>query len=551
MALSLVAYTAVLVFVFTLVFQIYKSLQSERIPAGTKRLPGPKGLPFIGNLHQIPATHSWLKFYEWSCIYGPIYQISIAGRTHVIVSSEKIANDLLRERGSIYSSREQLPMAAGLLSDNLRPVLLPYGDVWRRGRKVAQSFTGTSVAARYEGVQEREALYCVMDLLEQPAEYERWFERFAASVILTLTYGKKVETGEEEVVRRIMQVNHHLERIASPGSYLVDTFPSLNWLPSWLAPWKREGKRLHKEELDLFMSLLYEAKPSPSDVATKAHSNPPSKVQQPPPFARTWWLTHNPSSPQTLTDPQAAYVLGTLFEAGAGTSKAALCSFLLALLHHPTWQHQLHAELDTVIPLSSSRLPTFTDLPSLPLLRACVKETLRWRPVTSGGLPHASTSPHPDTYAGYAIPACATVHPNQWAIHRDESLYPDPEAFNPRRWLDPSFPTTYREPLTQYPNLQNFSCFGFGRRICVGQNIAERNLMIVAARVMWAAEIKEGEGGLPPLYEYRSGFNSFPQRFGVRVVGRGEERIGIVKREYERMKREDRAGAEGMKGEGV
>jgi hypothetical protein len=48
------------------------------------------------------------------------------GRNMVVVSTEKVANDLLRERGTLYSSREQLPMAAQLMSQNLRPLFLPY-----------------------------------------------------------------------------------------------------------------------------------------------------------------------------------------------------------------------------------------------------------------------------------------------------------------------------------------------------------------------------------------------------------------------------------------
>lgn len=84
------------------------------------------GIPLFGNLFQIPPHHSWLKFKEWADQYGSIYQLNIAGRKHVVLSTEKIANELLRERGSIYSSREQLAFASELLSNNLRPLLLPY-----------------------------------------------------------------------------------------------------------------------------------------------------------------------------------------------------------------------------------------------------------------------------------------------------------------------------------------------------------------------------------------------------------------------------------------
>lgn len=48
------------------------------------------------------------------------------GRENVVLSTERAANDLLRERGTIYSSREHLVMASDILSDNLRPLLLGY-----------------------------------------------------------------------------------------------------------------------------------------------------------------------------------------------------------------------------------------------------------------------------------------------------------------------------------------------------------------------------------------------------------------------------------------
>lgn len=85
-----------------------------------------KGKPLLGNFFDIPPYHSWLKFKQWADIYGPLFQLNLIGRRLVVISTEKVANDLLRERGSFYSSREYLPMASGILSHNMRPLLQPY-----------------------------------------------------------------------------------------------------------------------------------------------------------------------------------------------------------------------------------------------------------------------------------------------------------------------------------------------------------------------------------------------------------------------------------------
>jgi hypothetical protein len=151
---------------------------------------------------------------------------------------------------------------------------------------------------------------------------------------------------------------------------------------------------------------------------------------------------------------------------------------------------------------------------NLPRVRAVAKETLRWRPVTAGGLPHMLIKD--DTYklpngTEVFLEAGTVVHPVQWAIHREAKLYPDPESFKPERWLEPGWPT-YKEPLTKFPNLQNFSAFGFGRRICPGLNIAERSLYILISRIAWSANISRakdanGQDIVPPDYDYVTGFN--------------------------------------------
>lgn len=229
-----------------------------------------------------------------------------------------------------------------------------------------------------------------------------------------------------------------------------------------------------------------------------------------------------------------------MFEAGSGTTSAAMMSFMLAMVLHPQWYQKLQDEVDRVC--GAERLPYLEDVPQLPVCRAVVKEVLRWRPVTAGGLPHMVTKD--DIYEGFFIPAETVVHANQWAIHRESALYPDPETYNPQRWLDPDFPT-YREPLSEYPNLHNYSSFGFGRRICPGQHIAEKNLYLLSSRIAWACNVskaKDEQSGKevdPPLYDYTAGFNAQPNRFPFELKVRDRGRMAVIDAEMERTARYD------------
>jgi len=246
-------------------------------------------------------------------------------------------------------------------------------------------------------------------------------------------------------------------------------------LPDLLATFKRGAASLHHFELTFFRSML-------ADVRERLSTNACG-----PCFARSFLEKQDSWA---LSTDEGAYVLGTLFEDGSGTTAAAMMSFILAMLHYPAWQTAIQREVDDVCG-AEIRLPTFTDIPSLPAVRAVIKEVLRWRPVTAGGVPHELE--RDDVYDDLFLPKGTNVHANQWAIHRDPILYPDPETFNPARWLDEKYPT-YRAPLDRYSNLQSYSAFGFGRRICPGMNIAENLLHLLTARLAWAVDIRKRLG---------------------------------------------------------
>ena len=88
-------------------------------------------------------------------------------------------------------------------------------------------------------------------------------------------------------------------------------------------------------------------------------------------------------------------------------------------------------ELDRVV--GKGELPKFSDKDNLPYIGALVKEVLRWNPPSPISIP--TRSMQDDVYRGYLIPAGATVIQNVWAIFRDPNIYPDPETFNPDRFL--------------------------------------------------------------------------------------------------------------------
>lgn len=104
LALALL-YLAIPGILFSVVRQILLRRQGARSKA---RFPGPRQFPIVGRVHDLPRFSLWLKFKEWADEYGPIYYTRALNQAFVIISDEKIAEELLVKRGHIYSGRAQI-----------------------------------------------------------------------------------------------------------------------------------------------------------------------------------------------------------------------------------------------------------------------------------------------------------------------------------------------------------------------------------------------------------------------------------------------------------
>ncbi|CAL1709871.1 unnamed protein product [Somion occarium] len=436
----------------------------------TRRLmpPSPPGLPLLGNVFQLPQFQ-WHRFTEWKAQYGDLFSLNLAGQPVIVVNSIDVATDLFDKRSTIYSDRPPFIMASEILTGGIFIAFSKYGELWRKLRRAAHEGFNVRACEDYQPLQEKESARLVNHMLEEPDNWDDHLKRSAASTVLCATYGW-LPLGKEgdPLVETINNLMHRLVQACLPGAFLVEIFPSMKHLPTWMAKWKRDGLEYHRKDSIMFEGFMNDAK----DKKEKGTLEPC--------FAGT--LIEDEKK-YALTKKEAAWLAGTVFGAGAETTAAALSVFMLSMTLYPEVMKKAQAQIDAVV--GRDRMPTFADREELPYITAIVKELHRWRPVGPLGLPRRTMKD--DWYNGYFIPAGTLVIANCWAMNRDPKLFPDFEEFRPERYLDAS--GKLLEPIAG-THLQGHVTYGFGRRICVGMNLANQALFIDIASMLWATSIE-------------------------------------------------------------
>ncbi|KAL4795223.1 cytochrome P450 [Aspergillus venezuelensis] len=489
--------------------------------------PGPKPLPFIGNLNLIPPSKAFTLFHKWTKQYGPIIGLKFGPANVVVLNNWKDVQELLEKRGTIYSSRPANYIANTLICPNNTHILFtPYNSAWKSLRKAAQALFTPRELATIQPIQEAEATQTLFDILREPEKYYEHIQRYTTAVILASVFGQRGERFDARNVQDLYDVQNRFTALLEPGAAPpVDGMTFLRYLPEIVAPWKRVAREIQRDQRALYFRLY---------DATK------ERMRR---GIRTGCFMEKLIDGQEknkLDDEHTAYLGGSLMEAGSDTTASMLLSFLLAVIENPDALRKAQADVDRVCGVDRS--PNMHDLEELPYIEACMHEILRWRPVAAGGIPHMLTQQ--DTYKNYVFPAGTIFFANAWAIGHDESEYDGPNGFNPDRWLDGNkFGTKASATMDMDSGEQRKTSYGWGagRRICSGQKMAEASLKINIAKMVWAFDIRRDEWqgrqvDVSVETGYEGGFLVSPKRFPARIRPRGEVYEEVIRREFEGLK---------------
>ncbi|PYH91800.1 cytochrome P450 [Aspergillus ellipticus CBS 707.79] len=494
--------TTCLTATYLLIQEILKPVGKRRGPNGKryKLPPGPKGIPIFGNLLLLKnrARNGDRTTVKEMAQYGEMTTLHLGSKTWILLNSKRVVSEIIAKRGSLTNGRSPMPIASGIVSRHGRSLILP-PDGWTEKRRVMHSLLSGTALKQYGAWQEQESAQMMAEYLYQP---KRWFAhhyRYANSVVHRIALGERLHKTSKELADLQNVVTYFLRSI---GASLIDWFPELARLPTWMQFWRK-----HWEDLGQWNYEVYRSWWVPVREQVDAGTAPPSFVRD--------VLLHKDTK-FTGDDQEAMYVAMQLIEAGSDTTREVLNIFAMAAICHPEVFQKAREEVDRVCAGDGALcLPGLADMEALPYICAMIKELLRWRPIFVFTPDHCLTADM--EFEGYSFPAGVGFVINEVPVCNECE---DPDDFKPERWLD-GHETDVAHGLWQ---------FGGGRRICVGYRLAQRGLFINVARLVMCFDYAAGG----PIDSSKLNHHMTEEPFPMKVTVRSEEHARLIRDEASR-----------------
>ncbi|KDP38429.1 hypothetical protein JCGZ_04354 [Jatropha curcas] len=457
-----------------------------------KRLP-PKadgGWPFIGHLHLLAGSQpAHITLGNMAEKYGPIFTIKLGVHPTLIVSSREMAKECLTTNDKAFASRPK-GLAMEILGYNYCMVgFSPYGDYWRHMRKIITlELLSNHRLEMLKNVREAEVKMAIKGLYKEwiknktnsdkiLVELKTWFWDITLNVILKIIvqkrYVEEYKNGCSEGQDSSTWRDALREFMELSGKFSVsDALPYLRWLD--LGGVEKEMKENVKKIDHVLENWLQEHKQKKED------SGDLPKEEEDFMSALLSILDDAKELSSRDADTINKATCLTLILAASDTTAITLTWTLSLLLNNRDVLKKAQEELD--IHVGKERQVKESDMANLVFLQAIIKESLRLYPAAPLSVTHESIEDC--TVGGYYIPAGTRLVVNVSKIHRDESVWLNPSAFQPERFL------------TTHKNIdfkgQNFELIPFssGRRMCPGISFALQVLNLTLATLLHSFEIE-------------------------------------------------------------
>ena len=420
-------------------------------------LPGPRGLPILGNLLQVETSRLHLIAEQWSRTYGEYFRFRIGPRQILAIANPETIASVLRERPDGFHRTERLSAIANDMGFN--GVFSANGDSWRRQRPMVmasfdpghiKSYLPTLVKVTQRLARRWQRAAAAGESFDLQAD----LMRYTVDVTAGLAFGVDMNTLEsgDEVIQS------HLDKIfPSLFSRLMAPFPYWQWF--------------RNRKLDKHLEALQRAVADFIAQARRRMEADPALREKPTNLIEAMIAARdNPDS--GLGDSDVAGNVLTMLLAGEDTTANTLAWLISLLERHPEALARARDEVRKI------NLEKYEEVAALPFVDACINETMRLKPVA----PIIMLQPTRDTaVAGIEVPKGTLLMCLMRAGATDERRFPDAQAFDPGRWLSGGSAASPKRVTMP---------FGAGPRLCPGRYLAVLEMKMVMAMLFGGFDIE-------------------------------------------------------------
>ncbi|XP_019443227.1 PREDICTED: cytochrome P450 71A1-like [Lupinus angustifolius] len=439
--------------------------------------PGPPPLPLIGNLHQLDTSSLHQCLSQLSHKYGPIMSLQLGSVPTLVVSSSKMAKQVLKTHDLNFANRPPFLGLKKLSYNGLDIGFAPFSPYWKEMKKLCvlhlfslqrvnsfRPFREDEVAKLIKKLSQHEdgGLGKVINLSETLIS-------FTNTLICRIAFGKKYGFEEDELLgsdqksSRLHVLLNEVQALMTEF-YFSDHFPLMGWVDRVRGVLQRLDRTF--KDLD----MIYEQVIHDHMDLDRAKSDGHEVADIIDIFLK---IMNDQSFSVDLTLDHIKAVLMDIFTAGTDTVAATIIWAMTALLKNPKEMKRVQEEIRQL--LGDTDFINEDDIQRLPYLKAAVKETLRLFPPSPLLLPRETIEKC--NIEGYEIQQRTLVYVNAWAIARDPENFEDPERFNPERFIGSS--------IDFKGNDFEFLPFGAGRRMCPAMNMGVVTVQVALANLLY------------------------------------------------------------------